>query len=347
MLVLAALPAATRGQSPAVRINEFLASNQTTNRDPEFGEFSDWIELYNPAPQATDLGGYYVTDDLDEPWKWRIPDGTRIPGAGFLLLWADGRDTGLHTSFKLSKAGEQIGLYTPAGVPVDTLSFGAQQDDVSYGRLGNDANQWSFFQPPSPGAFNDPRRSIGATPTPLFSMTGGFYHGAQVLRFQNSDQIDIYYSLDGKPPDSSATRYRGPITLSATAAIRAIGYKGGWAPSEVVTQTYFIDEAVHLPFISIVTDPANFFSDDQGIYVTGTHGTGGYCDNAIRNLKQDWERPVNVELYEMDGTPAFNQQAGVKNLRRLLAASVSGEIAGPVCPPRVRQGLVRLSTLSR
>ena len=46
--------------------------------------------------------------------------------------------------------------------------------------------------------------------------------------------------------------------------------------------------------------------------MTGTNGRGGYCDSAIRNLKQDWERPVNVELYEMDGRPGFNQQAGVQ-----------------------------------
>ena len=125
LLALLVLPALAWGQSPGILINEFLASNQTTNKDPDFGESSDWIELYNPAREPTDLSGYYMTDDLDEPRKWQIPRETWIPGAGFLLLWADGRNTGLHTSFKLSKEGEQLGLYTPAGVPVDTLSFGA------------------------------------------------------------------------------------------------------------------------------------------------------------------------------------------------------------------------------
>jgi hypothetical protein len=312
LLVLLILHATTRGQSPEIVINEFLASNQTTNGDPEFGEFSDWIELYNTTQRAMDLSGYYVTDNLDEPLKWRIPDGTLIPGAGFLLLWADGRDTGLHMSFKLDKGGEQLGLYTPDGVLVDTLSFGAQQDDMSYGRLGNDANQWSFFSPPSPGAVNDPRHRVKVAPQPLFSITGGFYQGAQVLRFQNSEQINIYYSLNGTSPDDSAFLYQAPITLDATTAVRAIGYSHGCAPSDVVTHTYFIDEPIHLPFISIVTDPDNFFSDERGIYVTGTHGKGGYCDSAIRNLKQDWERPANVELYEMDGHLGFNQRAGVQ-----------------------------------
>ena len=312
LLIPLLLPALTRGQASGVLINEFLASNQTANRDPDFGEFSDWIELYNTTHSAIDLSGYYVTDDLDQPYKWRIPDGTLIPAAGFLLLWADGRDAGLHLNFKLDKAGEQLGLYTPEGVAVDTLTFGAQQDDISYGRLGNDTNQWSFFRPPSPGSVNHSHDRVEVTPPPLFSLTGGFYHGGQVLSFLNSEQIDIYYSLDGTSPDDRALRYQGPIALAATTAVRAIGYARGGAPSEVVTHTYFIDEPIHLPVVSIVTDPANFFSDERGIYVTGTNGTGGYCDNAIRNLKQDWERPVNVELYETDGTLGFNQRAGVK-----------------------------------
>ncbi len=311
-LVLLILHATTWGQLPQIVINEFLASNQTANTDPQFKEFSDWIELYNRAYGAVDLSGYYVTDNLDAPLKWRIPDGTRIPGAGFLLLWADGRNTGLHMSFKLEKGGEQLGLYTPEGVPVDTLSFGAQQDDLSYGRLGNDANRWSFFSPPSPGAVNDSQDSVEVTPQPIFSITGGFYRGIQMLRFQNSGQIDIYYSLDGTPPDDSALRYQAPIALNATTAVRAIGYKRGAAPSDVVTHTYFINEPVNLPFISIVTDPANFFSDERGIYVTGTNGRDSYCDSTISNVKQDWERPVNIELYEIDGSLGFNQPAGVK-----------------------------------
>jgi hypothetical protein len=312
LLVLLVLQATTWGQSPQILINEFLASNQTTNKDPQFGEFSDWIELYNTTQGVMNLSGYYLTDDLDEPLKWRIPDGTLISGTGFLILWADGRNIGLHTSFRLDKGEEQLGLYTPDGVPVDTLSFGPQEDDMSYGRLANDPNRWSFFRPPSPGSVNDPRHSVAVTPQPLFSITGGFYQGAQVLSFLNSDQIDIYYSLDGTPPDDGALRYQAPIVLNATAAVRAIGYGPGLAPSDVVTHTYFIDEPIHLPFISIVTDPNNFFSDERGIYVTGTRGKGGYCDSAIRNLKQDWERPANVELYEADGTLGFNQQAGVK-----------------------------------
>ncbi|NQU88350.1 MAG: CotH kinase family protein [Mariniphaga sp.] len=67
-----------------------------------------------------------------------------------------------------------------------------------------------------------------------------------------------------------------------------------------------------MPFISLVTDPGNLFSNETGIYVTGTNGRRGDCDNLIRNVNQDWERPVNIEFYEPNGELAFNQGAGIK-----------------------------------
>lgn len=312
LLIPWALHAACLAQASDIVINEFLATNQAHSRDPDFAAFSDWIELHNSTDADIDLTDYYVTDDLNEPWKWQIPSGVLIPAGGYLLLWADGQDVGCHTNFKLNRDGEQLGLHTPEGFLVDALSFGAQQDDMSYGRLGNDGTGWAFFAPPTPGAANDMRTRVDVTPSPVFSITGGLYQGAQVLSFLNADQIDIYYSLDGTPPNDSATPYKAPVALDRTTAVRAIGYTRGLGPSAVVTHSYFIDEEINLPVISIVTDPDNFFSDHKGIYVTGTHGRAGYCDSAIRNVKQDWERPVNIELYEVDGATGLNQRAGVK-----------------------------------
>lgn len=301
-----------RGQTADVVINELLASNLTESRDPDFAAFCDWIELHNTTIGDINLGGFFLTDNLDEPFKWEIPFDTLIPAKGFLLFWADGRDIGNHTNFKLSKTGEQLGLYSSDGKLVDALTFGAQMDDMSFGRIPEDPNRWGILAPPTPGTLNDSIGQVAVTPAPLFSITGGFYQGGQTLQFLNSESIEIYFTLDGTSPNTNDLRYWEPIPLNSTRAIRAIGYLPGHAPSEVVTHTYFIDEAVHLPFISIVTAPDYFFSDERGIYVTGTNGRGGYCDNAIRNLKQDWERPVNVELYEMDGECGFNQGAGVK-----------------------------------
>jgi hypothetical protein len=92
-------------------INEFMATNSSAVNDPNFDESADWVELYNTTAAPVLLNGYYLTDNLSDTLKWALPSGTTIPGFGFLLIWADGMDTGLHTNFRLSSLGEEIGLY--------------------------------------------------------------------------------------------------------------------------------------------------------------------------------------------------------------------------------------------
>jgi len=141
-------------QAQVLFINEFLASNSNVNQD-EDGNYDDWIELYNAGNVAVNIGGMYITDDLEAPTKYKLPDGMTISGKGFLLIWCDKDGNGLHTNFKLSSGGEQIGLYDRDGVtPIDTLTYGAQTTDVSYGRLPDGSSNWQFFQTPTPEESN-------------------------------------------------------------------------------------------------------------------------------------------------------------------------------------------------
>ena len=55
-------------------INEFMADNDNIVAD-EYGEYEDWIELYNSGQTSVDLGGMYLSDDLDDPTNWMIPVG--------------------------------------------------------------------------------------------------------------------------------------------------------------------------------------------------------------------------------------------------------------------------------
>lgn len=141
-----------------LRINEFLASNDGSTTD-ENGEFDDWFEIYNPNLVMVDVGGYFVTDNLDNLTFFQLPVGsnlTKIPPKGRLLIWCDGSpDQGpLHVPFKLSGSGEQIGLVNPGAEIVDSLTFIAQTSDISYGRITDGANQWKFFANPTPGEPN-------------------------------------------------------------------------------------------------------------------------------------------------------------------------------------------------
>ncbi|MBN1509467.1 MAG: lamin tail domain-containing protein [Sedimentisphaerales bacterium] len=244
----------------ALVINEILASNNSGVTDPQ-DEYDDWIEIYNPGETAVDVAGMYLTDDLREPTRWRFPTDhpelTRIAPGGFLLLWADGdtADAGLHASFSLRATGEEIGLFDVDGVTlVDSVSFGEQFVDVSYGRYPDGAADWTFMGWPTPG---DTNISIyaGAVAPPQLSHARGLCDAAFSLELTTPTVgATIYYRLDGGDPTTQTgrvpvgTKYTGPILISRTTCVRASAIKAGWMPSPTVTATYiFLDTAIHQP----------------------------------------------------------------------------------------------------
>lgn len=154
---MATLEIAAGGNYP-LYINEFMADNKNTIMD-EYGEYDDWIELWNGGELPIHLEGMYLSDKPENPSKWRFPDVTIQPGA-FLLLWTDDDNSQglLHTNFKLSKAGEFIGLYDQEATGyamIDNISFGVQQTDVSFGREYDGAIQFIAFNEPTPGRSNN------------------------------------------------------------------------------------------------------------------------------------------------------------------------------------------------
>jgi spore coat protein CotH len=147
----------TASNSPVV-LNEVMASNTSTLADPQ-GEYDDWIELRNLTAEEVDLTGRYLSDEPNNPRKWAFPAGTKIPADGFLLVWADEDGTatlGLHASFKLSASGESLFLTdTDANLNavLDSITFGEQATDLSYGRTAADADVWAILSP-TPGTAN-------------------------------------------------------------------------------------------------------------------------------------------------------------------------------------------------
>ena len=144
-------------------VNEFLAKN-TLNvcADSVGGNYNtaDWIEIYNPNNLPLDIGGYFLTDSIADKTKFQIPSDqpqkTTIPAHGFILIWCDDISQlgPLHASFNLSKSGEQIGFFKSDTTLIDTLSYGAQTQDISYGRTIDGGISWKYFNPPTPGVTN-------------------------------------------------------------------------------------------------------------------------------------------------------------------------------------------------
>jgi len=145
---------------PALYINEFMASNDTAFPGPQ-GDFPDWIEIYNASNEAVDLSGYYMSDDLVDPLKMyqipsTYPDSVTVEAGGFILFYANkGEATSvLNLNFKLGSGGEQVGLWNPDQAFVDSITYGPQTADTSYGRFVDGTANWYLMLDFTPGAAN-------------------------------------------------------------------------------------------------------------------------------------------------------------------------------------------------
>ncbi len=142
---------------PDVIINEFMASNSAALEDQEYPDsFPDWIELFNLTDQPIDLGGYSITDNLHECDKHVLEAGLTLEAGGYLILWADGdeEEGPTHLSFKLNKAGEQLGLCSPEMTPLTKLEYGQQVTDWSAARIPDGSTTWEFDESSTPGEPN-------------------------------------------------------------------------------------------------------------------------------------------------------------------------------------------------
>ena len=142
----------------ALRINELMADNGATIVDPaEAGAYEDWVEIVNTSAAAVEMGGLYLTDDLTNLTKWKVPTGVTVPANGSILFWADGEESqgSTHASWKLSADGEAVALTKADGTTViDSVTFGALGKDVSYGRLPDATGAFLRLAPATPASSN-------------------------------------------------------------------------------------------------------------------------------------------------------------------------------------------------
>ena len=143
------------------------------------------------------------------------------------------------TSSDISFDLELSGTSYSNTVLLDSIIFGSQITDVSYGRTIED-NTWSFFGEPTPGAPNNTMatNSTDVSGPVQASLEAGFYDGSQTIELAvESDTEQIYYTLDGSRPGTDAYLYTNPITIESTTVLKARTIDTNKLPGEIMAST--------------------------------------------------------------------------------------------------------------
>ncbi|MFN3940443.1 MAG: chitobiase/beta-hexosaminidase C-terminal domain-containing protein, partial [Chitinophagales bacterium] len=254
-------------------LNEFSAANYSDVAD-NHGEYEDWIELYNAGGSAVDLSGYYLSDRADSPTKWQIPSGITIDAGGFKRFWCSGRDaiegTHYHTNFKITQTrdAEAVVLSDATGTIIDINEIDIpNQSNHSWGRYPNGAGEWRIFTDPTPNASNTTTPKVNYATKPDMEPNAGNYSGSVTVTITSPDpDVTIRYTTDGSLPTASSTIYSGPINITSTKVLRTTAYSsdGDILPSFNSTNTYFIDESVTLPILSLAGEEVDNLLNGNG-----------------------------------------------------------------------------------
>ena len=295
------------GFSQNVLINELQASNKTTFCDG-FGEFDDWIEIYNPTNHPVDLTGMFLTDDLSNPKKHQINSSNSkwvtVAAKSYLLLWtdADPEQGSRHISFKLNKQKGLVALFDSNAILIDCLKYGYQKRNYSIGRVSLHNKELAVYSTPSPKDLNkNGLILIADTVNVQTSVASGLYSKSIEIKLSANFPGSIYYTLDGSEPTLDSYKFSGSVTIDSSVVLRARVITEGYYPSKISSNTYLINEKFSIPILSIVTNPDFLWDEKRGIYTNYE--------------KRKWEVPATIEYFDT-----------TKNLQHKLAFSKSVDI---------------------
>lgn len=153
------LPAFSQG-ADKFRINEIMTWNET-NFEDDFGARSGWLELYNTSYATVNVGGCYLTDDLNNPTKYQIPKGdilTSIKPRQHILFWADNHPTRgtFHMNFTFEQGEKNfIALFDVNGRDlIDSMSIPPLDMDQSFGRITDGLDDLGLLEKTTPSSNN-------------------------------------------------------------------------------------------------------------------------------------------------------------------------------------------------
>ena len=155
----AQVPSASTLPQPEITgvvINEVLASTAEFI-PPGATKPVDCVEIYNGSGAPANLSGWALRF-VALPGETQKPDyifpAATLPAGGFAVVYCNEREGVWQAPFKLPASGCTLRLLTAAAAETDTVTYPAQQEDVSFARLFDGSHHFVFNPFPGIGSTN-------------------------------------------------------------------------------------------------------------------------------------------------------------------------------------------------
>jgi hypothetical protein len=221
----------------------------------------------------------------------------------------------LHTDFNLTNTGQILKLKNPSDVLVDSVNIGYMEMNHTRERIPDGTANWCISRTPTPDSTNNfSYCNIGYTNSPVINLPAGFYSGTQSVSMSGSAGDIIRYTRDGSVPGIFSPVYSSAVTVIKSQVIRARSFSSSpnVLPGPVAANTYFINENVSVPVVSLSTDPNNLFDKNYGIYVFGPNADTINFPFFGANFWQDWSRPAHIEFFDESNDERFELNCELK-----------------------------------
>lgn len=205
----------------------------------------------------------------------------------------------LHTNFKLNTDGETVYLTNAAGIIQDQLFVNVEVADHSVGCVTDGAIETGIYTTPTPGFSNSGTVYDGYTSGDVsFLLDAGFYTDDQSIELSFPLGTIVHYTLNGAVPTIADPIYADPIVIDTTTVIRARVFDADdiLLPGKTSTNTYFINENITVPVISLSTNEENLYG----------------WDGIFDNWWTDWKKLAYIEYFDSTLVNAFEQNVAVK-----------------------------------
>ena len=184
-------------------INELMAANVGEVMSPATN-FDSWIEVYNPGEEDVNLGGMYLSNDVENLTFWKIPESVGVvPAKGFKVLWLGSDEIRSDQApFKLDCDGGVIFLTDTDGkTNIINQTYPEAKSHTAYARKTDGGNEWGWTATPTPEATNATATfAENRMAAPVVSKGSQIFTGTLKVQVDIPMGATLMYTTDGSLP---------------------------------------------------------------------------------------------------------------------------------------------------